>query len=180
MSAINVEDLNKTRLDCLNKVKNENPVLHGLDFDITFAPSDVAITEQQVYDVVQKIVEGLTGGSTITKEAVLSFVEGGVLLENYMSVRLYIFYTKPIEPSELHDEVENVYNEIYKILGKDSVYVHSHFDPLSTHFLDFLNIPYNTDLHSEEGFECFESSVKVNPKLKHLKHSIVKHLRLAA
>ena len=49
MPAINVEELNKVRLDCLNKVKNENQVLHGLDFDITFAPSDTAITEQQVY-----------------------------------------------------------------------------------------------------------------------------------
>lgn len=180
MPAINVEEVNKTRLDCLNKVKNENPVLHGLDFDITFTPSESAITEQQVYDVTQKVVEGLTGGSTLTKEAVLSFVEGGVLLEKYMSVRLYIFYTKPIEPSELHNEVEKVYNEIYKILGKDSVYVHSHFDPLSTHFLDFLNTPYNTDLHSDEGFECFASSIKVNPKLKHLKSYIVKHLRPAA
>lgn len=179
MSAINV-DINKVRLDCLNKVKNENPVLHGLDFDITFAPSDTAITEQQVYDVTQKVIECLTSGSTITKEAVLSFVEGGVLLEKYMSVRVYIFYTKAIEASNLHDEVEKVYNEIYKILGKDDVHVHSHFDPMSTQFLDFLEIPYNTDLHSDEGFECFASSIKVNPKLKHLKDSIVKHLRPAA
>lgn len=180
MSGVNLEDLNKTRLDCLNKVKNENPVLHGLDFDITFAPSESAISEQQVYDVAQKVVEGLTGGSTLTKEAVLSFVDGGVLLEKYMSVRVYIFYTKPIEASKLHDEVEKVYNEFYKILGKDGVYVHSHFDPLSTHFLDFLEIPYNTDLHSDDGFECFASSIKVNPKLKHLKPYIVKHLRPAA
>lgn len=151
-----------------------------MDFDITFTPSNTAITEQQVYDVTQKVVECITGDSTLTKEAVLSFVEGGVLLEKYMSVRLYIFYTKAIEASELHDEVERVYNEIYKILGKDSVYVHSHFDPMSTQFLDFLEIPYNTDLHSDEGFEYFESSIKVNPKLKHLKDSIVKHLRPAA
>lgn len=180
MSAINVEEINKVRLDCLNKVKNENPVLHGLDFDITFAPSNTAITEQRVYDVTQKVIECITGGSTLTKEAVLSFVEGGVLLEKYMSVRLYIFYTKAIEASELHDEVEKVYNEIYKMLGKDSVYVHSHFDPMSTQFLDFLEIPYNTDLHSDEGFECFASSIKVNPKFKHLKPYIVKHLKPAA
>ena len=176
MSAINLEEVNKVRLDCLNKVKNENPVLHGLDFDITFTPSNVVITEQQVYDVTQKVVKGLTGGSTMTKEAVLSFVEGGVLLEKYMSVRVYVFYTKPIEASKLHDEVEKVYNEIYKILGKDSVYVHSHFDPMSTQFLDFLEIPYNTDLHSDRGFEYFASSIKVNPKTKHLKPYIVKHL----
>ena len=180
MSGINLEDLNKTRLDCLNKVKNENPVLHGLDFDITFTPSNTAITEQQVYDVTQKVVECITGDSTLTKEAVLSFVEGGVLLEKYMLVRLYIFYTKAIEASELHDEVEKVYNEIYKILGKDSVHLHSHFDPMGTQFLDFLEIPYNTDLHSDEGFEYFESSIKVNPKFKHLKPYIVKHLRPAA
>ena len=180
MSAINLEEVNKVRLDCLNKVKNENPVLHGLDFDITFAPSDTVITEQQVYDVAQKVVEGLTGDSTITKEAVLSFVDGGALLDYYMSTRVCIFYTKPIEASKLQDEVEKVYNEFYKILGKDGVHVHSHFDPMSTYFLDFLKIPYNTDLHSDEGFEYFASSIKVNPKLKHLKDFIVKHLRPAA
>ena len=46
--------------------------------------------------------------------------------------------------------------------------------------LDCLNIPYNTDLHSDEGFEYFASSIKVNPKLKHLKPYVVKHLRPAA
>ena len=50
----------------------------------------------------------------------------------------------------------------------------------SIHFLDFLNIPYNTDIHTEEGYECFKNSIKVNPKLKHLKPYIVKHLRPAA
>lgn len=174
MSNTNLEQYNSTRLELLNKAKEKYPILHGLAFDISLRPSSTGAAGK-MSKVFNTLVRKINIDSAIAKNAVLCFVEGGVIESNLPYIALSIFYTTPIETSELNNRIEDSYIELYNILSDyEDVHVQSYFDSMSTEYLEYLGIPFSTDVHNDVGFKRFKATIKLDRSMKHHCHANIK------